>query len=165
MRSRIAIAAFVLAATISPFRSFAQNQPTVAIPGVLPSFITAGPIDPNGKVPALNAVSGAGVSNLDLSLPQTLLIHGTAYWYIVALSDYNFTGTCVISFKLTQVKSGITVTLDSGTIKSFSCSPKTNWAWAALGKAIPTSPGIATLTGSVKYGSATATVKTTVLLQ
>lgn len=165
VRSKIALAAFVLTVTISPFRSFAQNQATTAIPGVLPSFITAGAIDPNGKVPALNAVPGAGVSNLDLSLPQTLLTHGTAYWYIVALSDYNFTGTCVISFKLTQVKGGTTVTIDSGTIKSFSCSPKTNWAWAALGKPIPNSPGIATLTGSVKYGSATATVKTTVLLQ
>jgi hypothetical protein len=99
------------------------------------------------------------------ALSRSLINVLPAYWYVVALSDYNFTGTCVISFKLTQVKSGTTVTLDSGTIKSFSCSPKTNWAWAALGTPIPSSSGIATLTGSVKYGSATSTVKTTVLLQ
>ncbi|MDP9162116.1 MAG: hypothetical protein M3O09_18065 [Acidobacteriota bacterium] len=165
MRLKIAVAAFVLAVTMSPFRGFAQSQATATIPGVLPAFITAGPTDPNGKVPALNAVPGAGVSNLDLSFPQTLLTHGTTYWYLVALSDYNFTGTCVVSFKLTQVQGGTTVTLDSGTIKSFSCSANTNWAWTALGKPVPNSPGIATLTGSVKYGSASATVRTTVLLK
>jgi hypothetical protein len=165
MKLKIAIAAAVLAVTMAPFRGFAQSQAPATIPGVLPAFITAGPIDPNGKVPATNAVPGAGVANLDLSFPQTILTQGTSYWYLVALNDYNFTGTCVISFKLTQVQGGTTVTLDSGTIKSFSCSTNTVWAWTKLGKPIPHSPGIATLTGSVKYGTATATVKTTVLLQ
>lgn len=165
MKLKIATAAFLIAITMSHFQSFAQSQAPAVIPGVLPSFITAGPIDPNGKVPAINAVPGAGVLNLGLSFPQTFLTHGTTYWYLVALSDYNFTGTCVVSFKLTQVQGATTVTLDSGTIKSFSCSKNTNWAWTVLGKPIPNSPGLATLTGSVKYGSATSTVKTTVVLQ
>jgi hypothetical protein len=165
MKLKIAIAAAVLAVALAPFRGFAQSQAPAAIPGVLPAFITAGRIDPNGKVPALNAVPGAGVSHLDLSFPQTILTQGTSYWYLVALNDYNFTGTCVVSFKLTQVQSGKTVTLDSGTVKSFSCSANTAWAWAAVGNPIPNSPGIAKMTGSVKYGTATASVKTTVLLQ
>jgi hypothetical protein len=39
------------------------------------------------------------------------------------------------------------------------------WIWIATGAAIPNSPGVATLTGSVKYGTTTTTTKTTVVLQ
>jgi hypothetical protein len=155
----------ILAITFAPLSGFAQSQTSAATPGVLPAFITAGLIDPNGKVPVLNGVPGAGVSNLDLSFPQTILTHGTSYWYSVALQNLNFTGTCVVSYKLTQVQAVKTVTLDSATIKSFSCGPNSQWAWAVFGAAIPNSPGVATLTGPVKYGTTTTTTKTTVVLQ
>jgi hypothetical protein len=144
--------------------TFAQQAPAT-IPGVLPAFITAGLPDPNGKVPVLNGIPGAGVVNLAEAMPTTVLNHGTVYVYVVALQDYNYTGTCVVKFKLTQVQNGKTVTLDAAKIKSFSCSPGSLWAWAINGKAVPNSPGVATLTGSVQYGAAASATKTTVVIQ
>ena len=158
----------MLSLMIGGWSQFATAQDTnapAAAPGVMPAFITAGALDPAGKVPVLNGVPGAGVNNLDIALPLTLLTHGTSYFYIVALQDRNFTGTCVVSFKLTQVQAGKTVILDSGTIKSFKSTPGQQWAWAAVGKAIPNSPGLATLTGSVKYGTTTTSVNLAVVLQ
>jgi len=146
-------------------QTFAQTQAAAVVPGILPAFITAGIIDPNGKVPALNAVPGSGVANLSEAMPLTILNHGNSYSYLVALQDYNFTGTCVVSFKLTQLQNGNIVTLDSGTIKTFDSSPGQVWAWVKTGKPIPNAPGIATLMGSVKYGTKTVSVKTTVVLQ
>ena len=157
----VALLAIIIAASSWGF-SQSLDAPT---PGMFPAFITAGLLDPNGKVPVLNGVPGAGVANLAVAMPMTVLVHGTSYFYIAALQDYNFTGTCVVSYKLTQVQSGKTVTLDSGTIKSFSTVPGNVWAWAAVGKAIPNSPGIATLTGSVKYGTVTTSTKTTLFVQ
>lgn len=158
------IASTIFAIGLVSFSAFSQKPPA-ATPGIFPAFITAGLIDPNGKLPALNAVQGAGVANLSEAMPTTVLVHGTSYFYIVALQDFNFTGTCVASYKLTQVQSGKTVTLDSGTIKSFSTTPGQVWAWAAVGKPIPKSAGIAMLTGSVRYGTVTTSVKTEVILQ
>ncbi len=164
MKLSLKIASTLIALSLASLPGFAQKPPA-ATPGIFPAFVTAGLIDPNGKVPALNVVQGAGVPNLSEAMPMTVLIHGTSYFYIVALQDLNFTGTAVASFKLTQVQSGKTVTLDSGTIKSFSTAPGNVWAWAAVGKVIPNSPGIAMLTGSVKYGKVTTSVKTEVILQ
>jgi len=157
----LALAMICLVATASAQTSKAP----AAIPGVLPAFITAGPIDPNGKVPVFNGVPGSGVTNLDLGVPLTVLTQGSNYMYTVALQDVSFNGTCVVSYKLTQVQGTKTVTLDSNTINSFPCSAGGVWAWALSGKVIPNSPGIATLTGSVKYGTTTTSVKTTVVLQ
>ena len=58
-----------------------------------------------------------------------------------------------------------TVTLDSGTITTFNTAPGNIWVWLTTGKAIPNSPGLATLTGSLKYGTTTTSTKTTVVLQ
>jgi hypothetical protein len=164
-KSIIAQSIAILAITLTPFSGFAQDRPAVATPGMLPAFIAAGNIDPNGKVPALNAVPGAGVSNLSLAFPVTVLNHGTRYVYSVVLQDFNFTGSATVSFKLTQVQSGKTVTLDSSTIKTFTTAPGNVWIWVTTGAAIPNSPGVATLTGYVKYGTTTTTTKTTVVLQ
>ena len=143
----------------------AQDAP-VTVPGVLPAFITAGVVDPNGKVPALNGVPGSGIANLDIAQPATILAHGTNYWYIVAFQDTTFNGMCSVTFSLTQVQGTKTVTLDHGTVKSsYSCAPASTWAWAVLGKAVPNAPGLATLTGFVKYGTKTVATKTTVLIQ
>jgi len=132
-------------------------------------FVTATQVDPNGVVPAFNKVAGAGVTNLDLGQPASILNHGTAYVYVLSLQDLNFTGTCQASFKLTQKQGTTVVTLDSGTNATFSCAPSGanggEWAWATNGKAIPNSPGLATLTGTVKYGTKTVSLATTVLLQ
>jgi len=141
------------------------DKTPAAIPGMLPAFVTAGNIDPNGKVPALNGVPGSGVENLSLAFPVTVLNHGTQYVYSVVMQDNNYTGSCTVSFKLAQVQNGKTVTLDSGTVKTFSTEPGNVWIWVATGKPIPNSPGEATLTGTLKYGGTTTSTKTTVLLQ
>jgi hypothetical protein len=168
--SMIAVALTVLSTlifiAISPVALQAQEgKAPAAVPGMLPSFIAAGNIDPNGKVPALNGVPGSGVENLDLAFPVTVLTQGTRYVYSVVLQDYNYTGSCTVTFKLTQVQGTKTVTLDSGTIKTFNTAPGNIWVWVTTGKAIPNSPGLATLTGSLKYGTTTTSTKTTVVLQ
>jgi hypothetical protein len=133
--------------------------------GVMPLFISAGAPDPNGKVPAVNAVTGSGVNNLDISAPLATLVNGGSYVYTIALQDVNFTGTCQASFTLTQVQYNKTVTLDSGKVSTFACGPGNWWGWAFSGKTIPNSPGPATLTGTVTYGSQKATTVTTLVLQ
>jgi len=133
--------------------------------GVIPAFITAGFTDPNGKVPTLNGVPGSGVNNLDVAMPLTTLVVGTTYVYTIALQDVNFSGTCKASFKLTQVQFNKTVTLDSGSVQSFNCVPGGVWAWVWGGKPIPNYLGPATLTGTVTYGSSTATTSTTMIIE
>jgi hypothetical protein len=159
---------FSTALMIGPSDDFQGSITSIKITnvgGVVPAFITAGQIDPDGKVPGVNLVPGSGVNNLDLPFPLTALAHGSSYVYTIALQDVNFTGTCQASFTLTQVQFGTTVTLDSGTDPKFSCSPGTIWFWDFGGKVIPNSPGPATLTGSVTYGSRKATTTATVVFQ
>jgi hypothetical protein len=128
--------------------------------GVLPTFLTAGLFDPNGKVPAINGIAGAGVDNLDVAFPQAVLLHGNFYVYLFATQNTTFSGTCTSSFKLTQVQGGKTVTLDSGTLKKdFSCTPGSYYAWDAVGKAMPNSPGLATLEGTIAFGKSKVTMK------
>ena len=132
--------------------------------GVIPAFISAGLPDPNGKVPAANAVPGSGVSNLDISFPLLLLTHGSSYVFTIALQDIDFTGTCQASYTLTQIQLNKTVTLDSAKDPTFSCNPGTIWFWTFTGKPIPDFPGPATLTGTVTYGTTKATVVSTVVI-
>ena len=129
------------------------------------AFVTGTLPDPNGQVPALNKVPNAGVTNLDIGIPVTIFKHGSSYVYVTALEDLNFSGTCQATIKLTQIQAGKTVLLDSGTDPTFNCTPGTSWAWVILGKAIPNSPGLATLTSTVKYGTKTVMMSSTVLLQ
>jgi hypothetical protein len=132
--------------------------------GVIPAFISAGAIDPNGKVPAANVVPGSGVNNLDISFPLMLLTHGNSYVFTVALQDIDFTGTCQASYTLTQIQFNKTVTLDSAKDGTFSCNPGTIWFWTFTGNPIPDFPGPATLTGTVTYGTTKATVVSTVVI-
>ena len=132
--------------------------------GVIPAFISAGLPDPNGKVPASNAVPGSGVTNLDISFPLMLLTHGNSYVFTLALQDIDFTGTCQASYTLTQIQLNKTVTLDSAKDGTFSCNPGTIWFWTFTGKPIPDFPGPAALTGTVTYGTSKATVVSTVVI-
>ena len=131
--------------------------------GIIPAFMTAGPIDPNGKVPAIDGVPGSGVLNGDIALPLTLLAHGTSYEYTIAFQDVNFTGSCQVSFTLTQIQFNKTVTLDSGKNSSFTCNPTTQWLFGFTGKAIPNFPGPAILTGTITYGTTKANIASTVV--
>ena len=136
-----------------------------AVSGMIPTSMTAGYVDPNGKVPTVNAVPGSGVENVDLSFPTALLVHGVRYVYATTVQDNNYTGSCTVSFKLTQVHAGKTVVLDSGTINTFSTKPGNVWLWVILGKAIPNSPGPATLTATYRYGAVKTSMNSLVLLQ
>ncbi len=77
----------------------------------------------------------------------------------------NFTGTCNSTYKLTQVQAGKTVTLDSGVILTgLGCSPDI-FLVHGTGNPIPASPGPATLTAIVKYGSNKVMIHVPVVIQ
>lgn len=159
---RIVLFAAVVALTFGSLQALGQAAPA-ATPVVVPTLVLATPTDPNGKVPTVNGVPGAGVTNMDVGFPTALLVHARFYVYIVGFSDTTFSGTCAVTYKLTQVQAGKTVTLDTAT-RNVATTPG-DWAWAFAGKAIPTSPGVATLTGTVKCGTATGTITKAVYLQ
>jgi hypothetical protein len=155
-----------LALLLMPLAGFAQKQVTATTPLWI-QFIAATERDPNGQVPAFNKVPGAGVLNVDLGFPASILNHGSVYVYSMIMQDLNFTGTCQASFKLTQVQAGKTVTLDSGVGPNFPCGPTVTgggWGWFWTGKPIPSSPGLATLTAIAKYGTKTVTLSSPVVL-
>jgi hypothetical protein len=139
----------------------ADADVAAALPGVIASFITAGTPDPNGKVPVIDAVRGAGVRNIAIASPLALLEHGRPYTVVLASQNNTFKGTCVDSYVL---KRGKTV-LASGKIHTYACQVGTFWEWAANTATIPNKPGLATLTGTVTYGDKTATTTATVLIK
>ena len=105
------IAGTVLCLTLVPaFNSKAANLDAatsldaVAQPGVMANFITAGNVDPKARVPALNAVPGAGVQNLSVALPVSVLLHGTAYQYLMSSENVTFKGRASILTRLTGEK-------------------------------------------------------------
>lgn len=134
---------------------------TAATPGVIANFITAGAPDPRGKVPALDAVAGAGVSNITMASPIAILQHGRVYTYLMTSQNIAFKGICTDSYVLQRGA----VVLGRGQIHTYDCAPGTYWQWAINGRTIPNSPGLATLTGTVTYGGKKATTSTTVLIR
>ena len=83
----------------------AANAETPAtLPAMLPTSITAGLIDPAGKVPTINGVPNSQVTNVDLSFPLALLVHGNRYVYAVTVQDSSYTGSCTVSYSPTQVQ-------------------------------------------------------------
>jgi hypothetical protein len=166
--SMIVLTLFVVSAGVLSYaqtETAAQDDTTAALPAMLPTSITAGHIDPAGKVPALNAVPGSKVTNSDIAFPLALLVHGSEYVYSITAEDNNYTGSCTLSYTLTQVQDEKTVTLQSGNFKTFNTKPGNIWMWVALGKAIPDSPGLAKLTGTATCGTSTNSISSTVLLQ
>jgi hypothetical protein len=139
----------------------ATADATAALPGVIANFITAGPTDPKGKIPAIDAVPGAGVRNIAIATPLGILEHGHVYTVIVTSQNNTFKGTCTDSYAL---KKGTTI-LASGKIHTYDCGLGTYWEWATNTPAIPDKPGLATLTGTVTYGGKTATTTSTVLIK
>ena len=157
MRS-IAPLAFLAAST-----GFSAVATAATPPGAI-NMVIAGAPDPANKVPAFNAVPGSQVANLSVAMPQALLTHGLVYIYWVSFQDFSFTGTCTMEYQLTQNVNGTKTVLDKHKILSFQCSPGL-WGAGFGGAAVPNKPGLATLTGIVKFGSATQKLNTTVLLQ
>ena len=154
------------AAVLGAMGASAGTDNLTPIPtAVMANFITAGLVDPNGKVPAVNAVPGAGVPNLSIAVPFAILQHGTVYTYLLSSQNVSFNGTCKDSYKLTQGTGAAKVVLDSHVIKSYACTPSSFWEWAINGAPVPNSPGLATLTGTITFGTTQVTTSTTVLIQ
>jgi hypothetical protein len=57
------------------------------------------------------------------------------------------------------------VTLLAGEIQKYTCNAGQYWGWAVGSKAVPDSPGPATLIGTVKYGTKTVTVRVPVYIK
>jgi hypothetical protein len=129
--------------------------------GVMANFITAGTLDPREKVPALNAIAGAGVATLAVALPLAVLRHGTIYTYVMSTQNVTFKGTCTDSYTLTRG----TVVLDHQTIHTYACAPGEAWEWATNGRRVPNSPGLAVLTGIVTFGKTRVTTTTKILIE
>jgi hypothetical protein len=167
MQSAARSAVFVLAAVVvTTGASRAQSDSEPAAAGVMSTFLVAGALDPNGKVPALNAVPGAGVPNVAVAFPTVVLTHGTQYAYTLGSQNTTYSGSCADTYKLTQVESGKTVTLDSGTIgSSYDCAVGDSFYWYTYGKPVPNKPGLATLTGTIAYGTNKVSKKLTVLIK
>lgn len=135
--------------------------------GVVLTSFTVGVTDPNGKVPTLDGVPGAGVHNWDIATPKALLLSGGSYTYQMTFQSINYSGTCKASYKLTQKQGSKNVTLDSGVIAdTFDCSSPANWVYAVISsKTIPSSPGPATLTGTLTLAGGKITVQVPVTIQ
>jgi len=162
---RISLNTGLLLASLAAFASGIYPAIAGGSAGVIVTSVTAGAGDPNGKVPAINAVPGAGVANADLSFPLAILTHGTAYDIQMTSQNTTFGGTCRDSYRLTQVQSGKTVTLLSGETAPYSCAAGTVWAWYLGSKAVPDSPGSATLTGTVTAGKNKVSMKVPVEIE
>ncbi len=126
--------------------------------------------DPNTKVPAFNAVPGAGIPTWSNGLSQAVLTHGQAYNYCVSLASANTKGNGQVSFSL---KRGSTLIQSHIIVKKadYSIGPYGVWYYCSGYLTMPDSPGAATLTGTVSYlasgatKSATAHLSVKVLIQ
>ena len=151
----------ILSGTGSSALAQEATPDATAAPAMFASVVAAGLSDPKGKVPALDAVTGAGVHTLSISQPLVILTHGTAYTYVVVSQDNTFKGTCTSYYSIVRG----TAVLVSEKIKSYACKPNTFWDWGIKGKLVPNKPGLATLVGTVLYGGKKVTTSTTVLIE
>jgi uncharacterized protein GlcG (DUF336 family) len=112
--------------------------------------VTATFPDPNGKVPAFNAVPGAGIPTVSNGFAQAVLTHGQSYNYCVTLASADTQGKAQVGFSL---KRGATVIQSHVIVKeaNYAVSPNGVWLYCSGYLAVPDSPGKATLTGSVIY--------------
>lgn len=161
----IAVGAALLTAAL-PALAMGESKGNGDLGVVLTSF-SAGLSDPNGKVPTLDGVPGAGVHNWDIATPKALLQSGNTYFYQMTFQSLSYSGNCKATYKLTQKQGSKNVVLDSGVIAgTFDCSSPTNWAFAVpAGKPIPSSPGPATLTGTVTLDGGKITMQVPVTIQ
>ena len=127
--------------------------------------ITAGETDPNGKVPTLNGVEGAGTNNWDIAIPTGILVNGRAYTYALTFQDIGYSGHCSASYKLTQGTGANKVTLDQGSIFGTTCAAGSLYLTSAPGRIMPNAPGPALLTGTVVFGDQKVSVKVPMMIE
>jgi hypothetical protein len=156
------VAALVLAtAALSAAPQAGQG----ATPTGFITTVLVGLTDPAGKVPVIDGVPGAGVSNWGVAYPLGQLTAGNFYTYSVTMQDLSYTGKCTASYDITQVINTKKTVIQSAKIASFACKPNTVWAWAINAPALPSSPGPATLTGIATFGTRKAVLNIPIVLQ
>jgi hypothetical protein len=161
----LAIAATLLASS-SAALAVEPDEANGAQGVVLTSF-SIGLFDPNGKVPVLDGVPGAGVHNWDIPTPKALLLNGTSYIYQITFQSLTYSGSCKATYKLTQKQGKKNVVLDSGVLApTFDCTSPSNWVYAVPGsKPLAGVTGAATLTGTLTLDGGKITVQTPVTIQ
>ena len=134
-----------------------------AAPGVI-TYAVIGSNDPNKKLPTLNGVPGAGVSNVDIALPVYTLKHGVVYEVVIGVQNYTYAGTCVVSYTLGAGATGAT-NISTYSTESYSCPASSVWTFPFPVAAIPNTPGAALLTATVKFGSSAVVTKVPLMIQ
>ena len=140
--------------------AFATMAALPASAQVFVTGITAAVPDPNGKVPAFNAVPGAGITTWSNGVAQAVLTAGQTYNYCVSAASATASGSASLSFKIERG----TEVIQSGTIikaKNFSIGSNGVWYFCSGYETLPDSPGAAKLTATMLYtpGGTTETQK------
>ncbi len=147
------------------FSAMLSTQALAAVPGYV-TAVVAGLPDPNGKVPAINAVPGAGVNTLSVAVPVAHLLQGQTFTYVVASQNSDFAGTCTTSYAITRPSAGANQRmLDTAKITSFPCKANLAYSWSITSHPVPSSPGPAMLTGIVRFGGTTERLSVPVVIQ
>jgi hypothetical protein len=134
-----------------------------AAPGVI-TYAVIGSADPNKKLPMLDGVPGAGVSNVDVAMPVYILKHGVVYEVTIGVQNYTYAGTCVVSYALGAGATGGT-NISNYSTSSYSCPASTLWTFPFPVAVIPNMPGAALLTATVTFGTTTVVTKTPLMIQ
>ena len=116
-------------------------------------------------LPTFNKVPGTSTPNLDVALPQALVTHGQPYVVMVMSQLASFSGTCKTSYEITQVVSGVTTVVNKGAIAPYTCSAGNIFGWALGTRPIAGTPGPATLTGLVSFGTQHVRLNVPLLIQ
>jgi hypothetical protein len=144
---------------IVPSLILAAFATMVAMPASAQVFITsitAAVPDPNGKVPAFNAVPGAGIETWSNGVAQAVLTAGQSYNYCVSAASATASGKASLSFRIIQganvIKSATIVTA-----KDFKIGSNGAWYFCSGYLGTPVSPGAAKLTAIMIYTPTGAT--------
>lgn len=127
--------------------------------GILLTSVTLGVTDPNGKVPTLNGVPGAGTNNLDIAVPAAVLPVGTDYQLMATFQAAGYTGTCNGQVTMTQKQGHEQVKLRQVSIGPGQCEAGNIYMVHTAFGAIPDAPGPVTLSFTMSYGDAKAVMK------
>jgi len=122
-----------------------------APPGAI-TYLVIGSADPNKKLPLLDGVPNAGVSNIDMALPVRYLQHGYSYEVIIGGQNFAFTGTCVAAYTLISKANGGSQLIVSGSTEPFSCSATAVGQWPFPTPKIPNLRGPAVLSATLQFG-------------
>jgi hypothetical protein len=133
--------------------------------GVFPLLVSIGTTDPSGKVPVINGVKGADVSNIALAFPIGVLEHGKSYTVVMSTENGTFNGTCTDSYALVQSSGGSTSVLQSAKIHTFKCGAGQVFLWVINTAKIPNAKGAITLVGTVSFGKSQASIKVPMVIE